>query len=75
MSASGLQTFIRNCVFQGNVVTGNESALTISESSLTVINKITFEENVASLGGAVKGKSIQMIDVTSLTIMLKVVEL
>ena len=55
----GSQTFIRNCVFQGNVVNGNGSALTISGSSLTVINMTSFKENKASLGGAVRGKSIQ----------------
>ena len=59
LSVNCLQTFFRNCVFQGNVVTGSGSTLTISESSLTVVNMTVFEENVASLGGAVKGKSIQ----------------
>ena len=54
-----LQTFIRNSVFQGNVVTGSGSALTISGSSLTVINMTIFKENEASLGGAVAGKSIR----------------
>ena len=55
----GLQTYIRDCVFQGNVANGNGSALAISESSLTVINMTIFKENEASLGGAVTGKSIQ----------------
>ena len=55
----GLQTFFRNCVFQGNVATGNGSALTISGSYLTVISMAIFKENEASLVGAVAGKSIQ----------------
>ena len=55
----GSQTFIRNCIFQGNVVNGNGNALTISRSSLTVINMTIFKENKASLGGAVAGKSIR----------------
>ena len=59
LSVIGLQTFIRNCVFQDNVVTGSGSALTISGSHLTVINMTIFKENKASLGGAVTGKLIQ----------------
>ena len=58
MSVNGLQTIIRNCVFQRNV-NRNESTLTIFESSLTVINVTIFEGNQASLGGAVSGRSIQ----------------
>ena len=71
LSVNGLQTFFRNCVFQGNVVTGSGSTLTISESSLTVINMTVFEEQL-------KGnqfKSYMLMDVTSLKTMLNVVEL
>ena len=55
----GLQTLIRTCVFEGNMVNGNGSALTISGSSSTVIIMTIFKENEASLGGAVAVKSIQ----------------
>ena len=54
-----LQASFRKCIFQKNVANGNGSTLTISESSLTVINGTTFEENQAlSEGGAVTGRSI-----------------
>ena len=59
LSMKGMQILFRNCVFQGNVVTGSGSTLTISESFLTVINMTVFKENEASLeGGAITGKSI-----------------
>ena len=58
LSVRNLQTYIRNCVFQNNVAHG--STLTISESSLTIINMTIFEDNQASLkGGAVSGRAIQ----------------
>ena len=58
LSVKGLQTYIRNSVFQKNEA--NRSTLTISESSLTVINMTTFEDNQVSLeGGAVSGNAIQ----------------
>ena len=62
LSVNGMQILFRNCVFQGNVVNGSGSALTISESLLTVINTTIFKENKASLeGGAITTKSIQFI--------------
>ena len=58
LSVKGLQTYIRNSVFQKNVAYG--STLTISDSSLTVINLTIFDDNRASLkGGAVLGRAIQ----------------
>ena len=60
LSINGLQTFIRNCIFQGNSVNGSGSTLTITGNHLTVINVTIFEENVASSeGGAVLGRAIK----------------
>ena len=60
LSINGLQTVFRNCIFQGNVVNGNRSTLTITDSFLTVITTTSFEKNKASLeGGAVSGRSIK----------------
>ena len=59
LSINVLQTFFRNCLFQRNVVNGNGSALTISGSLYVAINMTAFEKNVASMGGAVNGKSVQ----------------